>query len=426
MGDTEYIKASTAGDGAAHALFQSNACTDDGGCDVDLDRYVDAGTLEESWTVGGTLGQYTWAITEDVVVSGSTLREFDAAFNVWTSGEEPAGPDELAISDAASSWNWTNDQTIQDVTYVRELQFSALERLGNGTIYGFGAGPVTVTEDEETNTALQSVVRVCKEETMAMPFGSSIVVWWCVDQPVRAIGWTSGSNTTAVNYKDCAGFAEVGGTLFMGCNWYDGLTPENILDATDEDVEDRDIVAYNAELEEWRYHTWISGDGQALKGFTAAGHQLIGVGLKGTLLVSTVTDGVPTDAANVAISGFSEQDLTDFYAVAVHAGRVWVVGSYIVSLGMAGGLQKLILVHADADADLSDGNNWQVKTIQTQSKVCGFDLSNPVACGDIGTDFTFKAVAGASDGLYIFGSWFDGTAADGGQRNRTVWHWPIP
>ena len=145
----------------------------------------------------------------------------------------------------------------------------------------------------------------------------------------------------------------------------------------------------------------------------------------------------PRDAARAARAASREvlvldsdseelQDVTDFHAITVHDGRVWVVGSTLDDTEF-GGTQKLILAHAAEADDLSQGSAWHVTTVHSVSGLCLVDLFNPVPCGALGTDFTFKAVAGDDDGLYIFGTWFGlGSLSTEGQRNRTMWHLALP
>ena len=229
--------------------------------------------------------------------------------------------------------------------------------------------------------------------------------WACKDDPVES--WA------ADNLRKCPGWGVVDGEPFAGCEYW--------TSSTDAGPSYHRILKFNAATstwDDWEANYFGSTSGKTINDFGSAGRYLIGVGDTGALVVTLVNADLSSGGdTSVTISGFPNQPISDFSAVANAQGRAWVVGSYIS--GSPFQVQTMFVAHGDETANLKSGSNWRVHTLYTVSSLCF--IGQP--CGVLGQDYKLSAVAGDDDELYLFGAWFDSV---NDRRNKAVWRRSMP
>jgi hypothetical protein len=167
----------------------------------------------------------------------------------------------------------------------------------------------------------------------------------------------------------------------------------------------------------WLYQIDLAIDAEApwplkLEGMIFGGGYLVGIGPGGTLIASDAT----TDTVLVvpdANAGFGTPDEYDYSAVAYYGGWFLVVGSRAV-----GTTRFFYLFRAKASSDPMLDSSWsRISLFSALSKACG------PSCPQSYDDPQVNAMAVTSDGLFLFGGWYNGAT---GEQDRASWFRPTP
>ncbi len=300
---------------------------------------------------------------------------------------------------------WTNDGTLQSAwNEMTSYPFSTVSDRYSGAI--FRSWHMLGSAFDNTEHAL--VVRGCSEVPPS-PIR-------CAHIPVDP--------RLADNWYRCADWAGVpGGTMvgtvsFLACgsHTYDASYTYNEYPGT------LNIVGYDADAEQYGSRASFSLGGSAntsktVEAFVAAGSYFVTVGHGNTLVVTpyTVSSDTFGTSVQVAVNGFTYQDLAHFEDATVWQGRVWVLGHYL--RGSIGNETKtFVLAHAATNSALTNGANWQMDVVTSFRWPC----IHPCASG---SDLSMLAAAGSGSSLYLFGGWYN-TSTD--QQDRAVWMYTLP